>query len=125
MNSQIPSTATDAARRIFDKGAEAALHAPGERSVAEGALGGLQDGFDEMDDVASAVAPVVERGRQIGHHAMNLMRDRALQLSEQARHARNAAIVHVRQQPVKSVLTAVAIGAGLMAVATYLTRRRS
>ena len=124
MNSQIPSTAADAAMRFLDNGAEAARHASSSLGVARRAQGRVSSRVDSAQDAAAAVVqPAVERPRQLGQQTMALMRNGAQQLREQARHARNATIVHVRRQPLESVLMAAAVGAGLMAVATYLTRR--
>ncbi|MBE2242649.1 MAG: hypothetical protein IAE86_07830 [Burkholderiaceae bacterium] len=111
--SQTTSTAADAARRIFDNAAAAAQHASSRRGVASGAL----------NDASKRAGGAHDAADSLGHQTLDLMRNGARQLSHQARHARDATIVHVRHEPVKSMLMAAAVGAGLMAVAAYLTRR--
>ncbi|HMN75596.1 MAG TPA: hypothetical protein PKC97_05985 [Burkholderiaceae bacterium] len=111
--SQTTSAAADAARRIFDNAAAAAPHASSRRGVASRAL----------DDASKRADGVHDAAASLGHQTLDLMRSSARQLSHQARYARDATIVYVRHEPVKSMLMAAAVGAGLVAIASYLTRR--
>lgn len=118
-------TAADAAKRVVDKSAEAAQQAlSSSRGVANRTLDGLSSRVDSARDVAApAVQHAVERTQQLGHQTMDLVRNGAQQLRDQAQHAKDASVVYVRQEPLKSVLMAAAVGAGLMAIATLFMRR--
>lgn len=119
------SNAADVAKRVVDKSAEAAQHALSSgRGAANRTLDGLSNRIDSAQDVAApAVQHAVERTQDLGHQTMELMRSGAQQLRDQAQHARDASVVYVRQEPLKSMLMAAAVGAGLMAIATLFMRR--
>lgn len=121
-----PATASDAAKRVVDKSAEAAQEAlSNSRRAANRTFDGLSNRVDSVQEVAApAVQHAVERTQQVSHQAMDLVRNGAQQLRDQAQHARDASVVYVRQEPIKSVVIAAAVGAGLMAIASLLMRSR-
>ena len=120
------STAADAAKRVVDKSAEAAHEALNStRGAANRTLEGLSRSVDSARDAAvPAVQQAAQKTEQFGQHAVDMVRQSAQQLREKAQHATEASVVYVRQEPIKSVLMAAAVGAGLMAIATLLMSRQ-
>lgn len=76
---------------------------------------------DHLADGAEHLAAHTDRLAQRGAGAL---RDGAEQLRERARHAADSTLVHIRQEPLKAVLIAGAIGAALGALLTLLGRVR-
>lgn len=76
---------------------------------------------DRLAESAERVAGNADRLAQRGAEAL---REGSQQLREHARHATDSTIVHIRQEPVKAVLVAGAIGAVLGAMFTLLGRMR-
>lgn len=76
---------------------------------------------DQLADGADHLAAHTDRLAQRGAGAL---RDSAEQLRERARHAADSTLVHIRQEPLKAVLIAGAIGAALGALLTLLGRAR-
>lgn len=58
------------------------------------------------------------------HRGMEALRDGGQQLREKSSHARQATAEYIQHEPIKSVLIAAAVGAGLMGLLTLLSRHR-
>lgn len=56
------------------------------------------------------------------HRGIDTLRDASGQLREKSLHARDAATDYIQHEPVKSMLLAAAVGAGLMALVALLSR---
>jgi ElaB/YqjD/DUF883 family membrane-anchored ribosome-binding protein len=76
---------------------------------------------DHLADGAEHLAAHTDR---LAQRSADALRDGADQLRERARHAADSTLVHIRQEPLKAVLIAGAIGAALGALLTLLGRVR-
>ena len=76
---------------------------------------------DHLADGAEHLAAHTDRLAQRGAGAL---RDGAEQLRERARHAADSTLVHIRQEPLKAVLVAGAVGALLGVLFSVLGRSR-
>lgn len=70
---------------------------------------------------AEPFAPLVEQASQSVDHAMDSLRETSHQLRLKAEHASDSTVNYIRQEPVKAVLMAAAIGAALMTLANLLS----
>ena len=66
-----------------------------------------------VDRVADGAGRLAENADPLAHRSVDAMRERGQQMRERARHMTDGTIVHIREQPLKSVLLAAAIGAAL------------
>ncbi len=85
----------------------------------------LRAAVDGLDSAASTLAQrSAEAVRNGLHDGVRSLRQRTEQLREQARDAGDMTLGYVRSEPLKAILIATAVGAGLMAVMSLLTRSR-
>ena len=68
--------------------------------------------------------PLAERADRLARRGIEMWHDGSQRLREQARHAADSTIVHIRHDPLKSVLIAGAIGAALGWLLSSLGRER-
>ena len=77
-------------------------------------------------DLRAQVSPLLERaGEQAGalaQRGMDAVRDRSLQVREQALRASDNTLNYIKDEPVKAVLIAAAAGAALMALVGLLRK---
>ena len=103
----VPDQAADAQRRV-----EGAIRST--QQAAHSAVDHLADGADRL---ASRADRMAQRGGEA-------LREHADHLRERARHVADGTIVHIREEPLKAVLIAGALGAVLGALFTLLGRAR-
>ena len=93
------------------------------RRVADEALDRLSSTAQGLREQA---APVLERaGEQVGalaQRGVDAVRERSLQVREQAARASDSTLTYIRDEPVKAVLIAAAAGAALMALVGLLRK---
>ena len=77
-----------------------------------------------VDHLADGAEHLAARTDRMAQRGADVLRDGADQLRERARHAADSTLVHIRQEPLKAVLIAGAIGAALGALFTLLGSMR-
>lgn len=75
--------------------------------------------------VIPAAVRLANQAEDLAHRGYDAVRDRTVQLRERALDASDRGVRYVQEEPVKAVLIAAAVGAALMAVAQFLSHRRS
>jgi len=88
-------------------------------------------GFDQMgaqvenlrNRADSAVDGLATEAAGLARRGSDAVRQRSQQLRQQAHQARESATGYIQHEPLKSVLIAVAVGAGLMLLGSLLGRR--
>ena len=116
-------TAAERATERFAQTADSALHTA-QRKGNE-ALGSLSNSVDEMrQSVPSALRRAADEANALSHramdsarHAREVARDSAERMGRQTRG-------YIRDEPVKSVLLAVAAGAVLVGLVSFFSRSR-
>ncbi len=99
---------------------------------AQGAIGGTQQALsslsDRAEDVRAQTVPVLNRvaakAEELARRGKDVVRDRSELLKDRAYRASDATRGYIKDEPVKSILIAVAAGAALMALVSLLTRER-
>jgi len=95
---------------------------PATRRV-EGAIRSTQQAAHlAVDHLADGAERLATHTDYLAHRGAEALRDGTGLLREHARHAADSTIVHIRQEPLKAVLIAGAIGAALGALLTLLGR---
>jgi ElaB/YqjD/DUF883 family membrane-anchored ribosome-binding protein len=84
-----------------------------------------QAAHQAVDHLADGAEHLAVHADRLAQRSAGALRDGSEQLRERARHAADSTIVHIRQEPLKAVLIAGAIGAALGALFTLLGRVRS
>jgi ElaB/YqjD/DUF883 family membrane-anchored ribosome-binding protein len=91
----------------------------------EGAIRTTQQAAHEaVDQVADRADRLAADTDRLAQRSAHLLRDSTEQIRERARHAADSTIVHIRQDPLKSVLIAGAFGAVLGALFVMMGRTR-
>ena len=80
--------------------------------------------FDSLSDSANGLrdhaAPMIDRAADrasaLAHKGVDAVRDGSRQVRDQALRASNGTVNYIRDEPVKAVLVAAAVGAALMAL---------
>ncbi len=84
---------------------------------------------DKVDSAREQVAPVIDRlseeAAAVARRGMDSIRDNSADLRERAAQVSDAAVAHVKDEPLKAVLIAAATGAALMALGILASRSRS
>lgn len=75
-----------------------------------------------VDQLADGAGHLAVNADRLVQRSTDALRGSAEQLRERARHATDNTIVHIRQEPLKAVLIAGAIGAGLGMLFTIMGR---
>jgi ElaB/YqjD/DUF883 family membrane-anchored ribosome-binding protein len=103
-------------------------------SLAEDAVRSVQRCADQTLDKLSSTAqelrqqasPLIDRmsgqASALAQRSAQAVRDRSLQLRDQAQHASDNTLNYIRDEPVKSMLIAAAAGAALWALFSLLRR---
>lgn len=93
---------------------------------AEGAIRSTQRvANDAIDHLAQSAENMRDKAGHLARRGVEVVRDGSLLLRDTARHATEGSIVYIREEPVKAVLISAAIGAGLMALLSALSRSRA
>ena len=122
-----PYTSGDGASAMVDSAAGSAEHAiRGSQRMANQTLDKLAG---QVESARSRAGPALDGFAQdaahLAHRSADAVRLRADQLRERAIQARESTLGYIHEEPLKAVLIAAAAGAGLMLVASLLTRRGS
>lgn len=81
-----------------------------------------------VQDLRQQAAPLLDRATQqaseLAQRGVDGVRETAQQLRERASRASDSTVNYIRDEPVKAMLIAAAVGAGLMALLSLMTRDR-
>ncbi len=75
--------------------------------------------------VVPAAVRLANQAEDLAHRGVDAVRERTQQIRDRALDASDRGVRYVQEEPVKAVLIAAAAGAALMAVAQFLSHRRS
>lgn len=85
-----------------------------------------QQGLDGLGtaraQTGAALQQLAHDTSALTHRGLEALRDGGQQLREKSSHARQATAEYIQHEPIKSVLIAAAVGAGLMGLLTLLSR---
>ncbi|MEK8034591.1 hypothetical protein AACH06_27565 [Ideonella sp. DXS29W] len=116
-------TANQMAEQLADK-AHSAVSATRRR--ANSALDGVDEGVDNLRDIApSAFSRAAAQMEELTRRGMDRARDTSQAVRDQAQRAGDRAVGYIQDEPVKSVLMAVAAGAAVAMLASWFARSRS
>lgn len=98
--------------------------------AAHSARSGISQGLHEMSngleharsETGQALRQLASESDALLHRGIDRMRDGADQLRERSLHAKETATSYIQHEPMKSVLMAAAVGAGLMALVALFSR---
>ena len=93
--------------------------------MANEALTTLSDKVHEArDQAAPVINRVAAKAEELARRSADAVRDTSQQVKERAYRASDATVGYIKDEPVKSILIAVAAGAALMALFSLLGRDR-
>ena len=122
MNTNVKSYANDLADQAV-QGTNDAIRST--RQVANDTLDRVSSKVQDVRDQAAPVlSRVAERAETLARRGLDTVRDTSSQVRERALAASDATIGYVKDEPVKSMLIAAAVGAGLMALVGLLSRSK-
>jgi ElaB/YqjD/DUF883 family membrane-anchored ribosome-binding protein len=96
----------------------------GHRRVDEAIRSGQQAAHHAVDRLADGAERLAANTDRLAQRGAEALRESSLHLRERARHATDSTIVHIRQEPLKAVLIAGAVGAVLGVLLSVLGRTR-
>ena len=73
-------------------------------------------------ETGNALRQLASESDALLHRGLDKVRDASGQLREKSLHAKDAATTYIQHEPMKSVLMAAAVGAGLMALVALFSR---
>ncbi len=94
------------------------------RRVDEAIRTGQQAAHQAVDRLADGAERLAANTDRLAQRSAEALRESSLQLRERARHATDNTIVHIRQEPLKAVLIAGAVGAALGLLLSLMGRSR-
>jgi ElaB/YqjD/DUF883 family membrane-anchored ribosome-binding protein len=94
------------------------------RRVDEVIRSGQQAAHHAVDRLADGAERLAANTDRLAQRSAEALRESSLQLRERARHATDSTIVHIRQEPLKAVLIAGAVGAALGLLFSLMGRSR-
>ena len=104
-------------------------HAPSTtdtNSLAESSSLAVDKLADSVDAVRAQAGPAINRmvseADQLTRRGIAAVRDGSQRLTEQTQRAADSTVAYIKDEPVKAVLIAAAVGAGLMALVTLVSR---
>lgn len=100
--------------------------------AANTARAGIGQGLNEMSsgleharsETGNALRQLASESDALLHRGLDKVRDASGQLRDKSLHARDSATHYIQHEPMKSVLMAAAVGAGLMALVALFSRSR-
>ncbi len=109
---------TDSPSNLADQAAASADQAiRSTQRVANQALDGLSGSVQHLKEQASPLLDrATEQASTLAHRGVEAVRDGSRQVRDQALRASRGTVDYIREEPVKSVLVAAAVGAALMAL---------
>ena len=123
-----PSTrVADSATNLVDSAAQSADHAiRASQRVANDTMDQLADGVDEA---RAKTGPMLDRlvsdAERLTRRGVAAVRDTSQQLRETTQRASETTVGYIKDEPIKSVLIAAAVGAALMALVSLASRSRN
>ncbi len=98
--------------------------------AANTARDGIGQGLHDMSngleharsETGNALRQLASESDALLHRGLDKVRDASGQLREKSLHAKDAATTYIQHEPMKSVLMAAAVGAGLMALVALFSR---
>ena len=98
--------------------------------AAQTARNGIGQGLHDMSngleharsETGNALRQLASESDALLHRGLDKVRDASGQLRDKSLHARDTAITYIQHEPMKSVLMAAAVGAGLMALVALFSR---
>lgn len=98
--------------------------------AANTARHGIGQGLQEMSsgleharsETGNALRQLASESDALLHRGLDKVRDASGQLREKSLHAKDSATNYIQHEPMKSVLMAAAVGAGLMALVALFSR---
>jgi len=94
------------------------------RRVDEAIRSSQQAAHHAVDQLADGAERLAANTDRLAQRSAEALRESSLHLRERARHAADSTIVHIRQEPLKAVLIAGAVGAALGVLFSVLGRSR-
>lgn len=94
------------------------------RRVEEAIRTGQQAAHQAVDRLADGAERLSANTDRLAQRSAEALRESSLHLRERARHAADSTIVHIRQEPLKAVLIAGAVGAALGLLLSLMGRSR-
>jgi ElaB/YqjD/DUF883 family membrane-anchored ribosome-binding protein len=106
---------------------DAAQTAERAAQTARNGIGqGLHEASNGLDQARSetgnALRQLASESDALLHRGLDKVRDASGQLREKSLHAKDAASTYIQHEPMKSMLMAAAVGAGLMALVALFSR---
>lgn len=98
-----------------DQAKKLTSNVPGD---ALGSLNGTVQGIRQQ------AAPILNQAGALAQRGVDTVRETSQQLQEKALRASDNTVRYIKDEPVKSMLIATAIGAGLMALVSLMSRSR-
>jgi ElaB/YqjD/DUF883 family membrane-anchored ribosome-binding protein len=99
------------------------------KSLGDDASKLAQQGLDGLSSAgkhaSQAMHQLAHDGSALTQRGMDALREGGEHLRESGQHARQYTTDHIRHDPIKSVLIAAAVGAGLMGLLTMVTHMKS
>ena len=80
---------------------------------------------DTRERVSPAVSRVASQASDYAKRGVDVMKERSAQLRDTAYRASDNTVGYIKDEPVKSILIAVAAGAAIMAAASWISSRSS
>jgi ElaB/YqjD/DUF883 family membrane-anchored ribosome-binding protein len=102
----------------------AAHPATTHRRVDEAIRTGQEAAHHAVDRLADGAERLAANTDRLAHRGAEALRESSMHLRERARHATDSTIVHIRQEPLKAVMIAGAVGAALGLLLSLMGRSR-
>ena len=120
------NTLSQQGQDALDKGASNAQSAVrSTQRAADSAFDAMSEKIDEAKgQVAPMLSKVSSQAEAAARRGMDAVRDTSQQLREKAVHAQDVTVAYVKDEPVKAMLIAAAIGALLMGLISMMGRSR-
>jgi len=95
-----------------------------QRRVEEAIRSGQQAAHNTVDRLADSAERLAANTDRLAQRSAEALREGSHHLRERARHAADSTIVHIRQEPLKAMLIAGAVGAALAMLFSLMGRSR-
>jgi ElaB/YqjD/DUF883 family membrane-anchored ribosome-binding protein len=117
---------TDKSSHLIEQASRSADQAT--RATQHAAAGAVDSAAGSLQDLRHQTVPMMERASAqasaMAHQGIDSVRNTSHQLRVKAGHASDTTVAYIKDEPVKSMLIAVATGAVLMALVSLVTRSR-
>lgn len=121
MNTTVPSLGDDVSNLAHEAVLSTEQAVRSTQHLAQQGLDGL--GIARAQ-TGAALQQLAHDTGTLTHRGMDALRDSGQQLHEKSSHARQATADYIQHEPIKSVLIAAAVGAGLMGLLALFSRHR-